>query len=71
MKLLSLPEVPAFAPFGRKQRINLYIALPFGVHARMLRHACGYALANAGHDTRLIQNWLSHRAIQHTRATRN
>ena len=29
--------------------------LPFGVHAYMLRHACGYALANAGHDTRLIQ----------------
>src|SRR5438874_7507788 len=32
----------------------------------MLRHACGYALANAGHDTRLIQDWLGHRAIQHT-----
>ena len=40
--------------------------LPFGVHAHMLRHACGYALANAGHDTRLIQDWLGHRAIQHT-----
>src|SRR6516162_9570088 len=26
----------------------------------------GYALANAGHDTRLIQAWLGHRAIQHT-----
>ena len=36
------------------------------VHAHMLRHACGYALANAGHDTRLIQDWLGHRAIQHT-----
>jgi type 1 fimbriae regulatory protein FimB/type 1 fimbriae regulatory protein FimE len=32
----------------------------------MLRHACGYALANAGHDTRAIQDWLGHRAIQHT-----
>ena len=40
--------------------------LPFGVHAHMLRHACGYALANAGHDTRLILDWLGHRAIQHT-----
>ena len=29
-------------------------------------HACGYAMANAGHDTRLIQDWLGHRAIQHT-----
>jgi site-specific recombinase XerD len=36
------------------------------VHAHMLRHACGYAMANAGHDTRLIQDWLGHRAIQHT-----
>jgi type 1 fimbriae regulatory protein FimB/type 1 fimbriae regulatory protein FimE len=25
------------------------------VHAHMLRHGCGYALANAGHDTRAIQ----------------
>jgi site-specific recombinase XerD len=40
--------------------------LPFRVHAHMLRHASGYALANAGHDTRLIQDWLGHRAIQHT-----
>ena len=36
------------------------------VHVHMLRHACGYALANAGHDTRAIQDWLGHRAIQHT-----
>ena len=42
--------------------------LPFGVHAHMLRHACGYALANAGHDTRLIQDWLGHRAIPTYRA---
>jgi site-specific recombinase XerD len=32
----------------------------------MLRHACGYALANAGHDTRRIQDWRGHRSIQHT-----
>jgi type 1 fimbriae regulatory protein FimB/type 1 fimbriae regulatory protein FimE len=38
----------------------------YPVHAHMLRHACGYALANAGHDTRLIQDWLGNRAIQHT-----
>jgi site-specific recombinase XerD len=36
------------------------------VHFHMLRHACGYALANAGHDTRAIQDWLGHRSIQHT-----
>jgi site-specific recombinase XerD len=28
--------------------------------------ACGYALANAGHDTRRIQDWLGHRSLQHT-----
>jgi len=28
----------------------------------MLRHGCGYALANAGHDTRAIQDWLGHRS---------
>lgn len=37
------------------------------VHAHMLRHGCGYALAKAGHDTRAIQDWLGgHRPIQHT-----
>jgi integrase len=40
--------------------------LPFGVHAHMLRHACGYALADQGADTRLIQDYLGHRNIQHT-----
>lgn len=38
----------------------------FPVHCHMLRHACGFALANAGHDTRAIQDWLGHRSIQHT-----
>jgi integrase len=38
----------------------------FPVHVHMLRHATGYALANAGHDTRAIQDWLGHRSIQHT-----
>ncbi|WP_279616106.1 tyrosine-type recombinase/integrase [Kosakonia oryziphila] len=32
----------------------------------MLRHACGYALAELGNDTRLIQDYLGHRNIQHT-----
>ncbi|MGZ6184936.1 MAG: tyrosine-type recombinase/integrase [Candidatus Binataceae bacterium] len=38
----------------------------FSVHAHMLRHSCGFALANAGHDTRAIQDYLGHKAIQHT-----
>ena len=32
----------------------------------MLRHACAYALANKGHDTRAIQGWLGHRSITST-----
>jgi site-specific recombinase XerD len=32
----------------------------------MLRHACGYTLANKGHDTRAIQGWLGHRSITST-----
>jgi type 1 fimbriae regulatory protein FimB/type 1 fimbriae regulatory protein FimE len=32
----------------------------------MLRHACGSALANKGHDTRALQSYLGHRNIQHT-----
>jgi site-specific recombinase XerD len=32
----------------------------------MLRNACGYALANRGHDTRALQTYVGHRYIQHT-----
>jgi integrase len=38
----------------------------FPVHPHMLRHACGFELARAGHPTRMIQDWLGHRNIQHT-----
>ena len=38
----------------------------FPVHPHMLRHACGYKLANEGHDTRAIQHYMGHRNIQHT-----
>jgi type 1 fimbriae regulatory protein FimB len=41
-------------------------ALPFLVHPQMLHHACGFALADQGADTRLIQDYLGHRNIQHT-----
>ena len=39
---------------------------PFPVHPHMLRHACGFYLANQGHDTRAIQHYLGHKNIQHT-----
>ncbi len=34
------------------------------VHPHMLRHACGYALADKGIDTRLIQDYWGHKNIQ-------
>jgi integrase len=51
------------ALFGR---IGERAKMPFPVHPHMLRHGCGYALANAGHDTRALQAWLGHKNIQHT-----
>jgi len=45
---------------GKAAKIGL------AVHPHMLRHACGYKLANDGHDTRAIQHYLGHRNIQHT-----
>ena len=38
----------------------------FLVHSHMLRHACGFKLANDGHDTRAIQAYLGHRSIMST-----
>jgi type 1 fimbriae regulatory protein FimE len=32
----------------------------------MLRHACGFKLANDGVDTRALQEWLGHSNVQHT-----
>jgi type 1 fimbriae regulatory protein FimE len=41
-------------------------SLGFPVHPHMLRHACGFFLANEGHDTRAIQHYMGHKNIQHT-----
>jgi integrase len=38
----------------------------FLVHSHMLRHSCGYKLANDGRDTRAIQHYLGHRSIAST-----
>ncbi|MGI1227794.1 tyrosine-type DNA invertase, partial [Raoultella ornithinolytica] len=40
--------------------------LTIEIHPHMLRHSCGFALANMGIDTRLIQDYLGHRNIRHT-----
>ncbi len=40
--------------------------LEIKVHPHMLRHACGFKLANDGTDTRSLQAYLGHKNIQHT-----
>jgi type 1 fimbriae regulatory protein FimB/type 1 fimbriae regulatory protein FimE len=60
------------APFTRAgfakmvERVGDAAQLGFKAHAHMLRHACGYKLANDGHDTRALQAYLGHKNIQHT-----
>jgi integrase len=55
------------AGFARMvERAGIEAKLGFKAHPHMLRHACGYALANRGHDTRALQAYLGHRNIQHT-----
>jgi site-specific recombinase XerD len=48
------------------QRLGKAARMPFPLHPHMLRHACGYKLANDGHDTRALQHYLGHKNIQHT-----
>lgn len=60
------------APFGTSgfarmvERVGEQAGLGFKAHPHMLRHACGFALANKGHDTRSLQAYLGHKNIQHT-----
>jgi integrase len=54
---------PLTAPgFSRMvERAATAADLGIKAHAHMLRHACGYKLANDGHDTRSLQAYLGHR----------
>jgi site-specific recombinase XerD len=47
-------------------RLQWAAGFAFPVHPHMLRHACGFYLANNGVDTRALQQDLGHRNIQHT-----
>ena len=47
-------------------RTGAAAGFPFLIHSHMLRHSCGYKLANDGHDTRAIQHYLGHRSIAST-----
>ena len=48
------------------ERAGVEAEMPFKVHPHMLRHACGFVLANRGTDTRTLQAYLGHRSIQST-----
>lgn len=54
----------AFAKMLTRAAASVNFAIQ--VHPHMLRHACGYKLANDGCDARLIQDYLGHQNIQHT-----
>ena len=57
----------ATAGFARMlERAGTEAKFGFKPHPHMLRHTCGYALANRGHDTRALQAYLGHRNLQHT-----
>jgi type 1 fimbriae regulatory protein FimB/type 1 fimbriae regulatory protein FimE len=47
-------------------RLGIAAKFDFPVHPHMLRHACGFHLANKGVDTRSLQAYLGHKNIQHT-----
>jgi integrase len=57
------------APIGFSrmvERAGIEADLGIKAHAHMLRHACGYKLANDGVDTRSLQAYLGHSNIQNT-----
>lgn len=59
------------APFTRQGIYYLVSAIAeraglHAIHPHMLRHGCGFALANRGRDTRLIQDYLGHTDIRNT-----
>ena len=66
--VLPLRGAP-FSPAGFArmiERAGTLAKFGFKAHPHMLRHACGYKLANDGHDTRALQAYLGHKNIQHT-----
>jgi site-specific recombinase XerD len=60
------------APFAARgfqamvERAGKAAGFDMKIHPHMLRHSCGYKLANDGVDTRTIQSYLGHKSIQHT-----
>jgi type 1 fimbriae regulatory protein FimE len=65
---ISERKGPLTASSVRKMiaRAGEQAGIDFPVHPHMLRHACGFKLANDGQDTRAIQHYMGHKNIQHT-----
>jgi integrase len=57
-------SAPGFSRMVERAAVSANLGIK--AHAHMLRHACGYKLANDGHDTRSLQAYLGHRNIQNT-----
>jgi integrase len=60
------------SPFTRRgfqamvERAGKAAGFDMKIHPHMLRHACGFKLANDDVDTRTIQAYLGHKSIQQT-----
>ena len=61
----SLQDLCAFLGELHATGRDLYLHTQ-GLDTNMLRHSCGYKLANGGQDTRAIQHYLGHRSIAST-----
>ena len=48
------------------ERLGEAAGFKFPIHAHMLRHSAGYALAGRGVDTRTLQVFMGHRSISNT-----
>src|SRR6516162_9413893 len=48
------------------ERLGEAAGFAFPIHAHMLRHSAGYALAGRGVDTRTLQAFMGHRSIANT-----
>ena len=63
---LVAPHMSSFGGKAGNQNISTRWSGNMKIHPHMLRHSCGYKLANDGVDTRTMQAYLGHKSIQHT-----
>jgi site-specific recombinase XerD len=64
METIAPLSAPGFSRMVERAAVSGKLGIK--THAHMLRHACGYKLANDGHDTRSLQAYLGHKNIQNT-----